>query len=243
MGCSTGRMAVREVHYHAVTNGEQTNFYRLRVEGKTRLGQAEYRSGYFPTDALDRLFGNVNASKAGEALGARQDIEKLVRDAVKQTTEAWLKEARDPDASTERLRALQMARRRVLAYPVGPGAPFPGAVEIEYNPAQGVFIRHADEKLVFLLSSNPDEVVQDIVEVAEHDKTALAVNRLGSVVAQRARNEVAAAEAAQSVTEDSAAIVAREIEAVLAATAGDGIALGDLELHIDTLLTMLELAR
>ncbi len=48
--CTTGPMTVREVHYFAVPNGENSNYYRLRAEANTKLGVGEYRSGWAISD-------------------------------------------------------------------------------------------------------------------------------------------------------------------------------------------------
>ncbi len=61
VACTTGPMDVREVRYWAVSNGKETNYYRLRVTGATRLGVAGYKSGWFPARAVDRLFGDVSS--------------------------------------------------------------------------------------------------------------------------------------------------------------------------------------
>ncbi len=241
--CTTAPMNVEETHYYAVTNGTTTNYYRLRVDADTRLGQSEYRSGWFPADAVDALFGEVRMEDSGGAIAARLAIEQMIRQGIEQTTKAWLDEAKKVDADPQRLEQLMQARRRVLAYPASSEAPFPGAVEIEYNPVLGVFIRHADEKLVFILSSDPDEVVNGIVQVAESDHTVYSINQLGKVISQRTRNDVARAEAAEAADAETAALVGGQIDSALEILGEGEPGRTEMLQQIDTLLAMLELLK
>src|SRR5262245_39773898 len=74
--CSLGIMEAEEVHYYAITNGENTNYYRLRVSADTLLGVSEYRSGYFPARAVDTVFGEVTSDGATRALATRNELER-----------------------------------------------------------------------------------------------------------------------------------------------------------------------
>ena len=241
--CTTAPMEVRETHYYAVTNGTTTNYFRLRVHADTRLGKSEYRSGWFPADAVESLFGEVRSEDSADALAARREIEALIRAAVQQTTSAWLEEAKDPTADLDRLKALMEARRRVLAYPTSVGEPFPGSWEVEYNPARGVFIQHADEKLVFILSSDPDDVVNGIVQIAEDDRTVYSINQLGKVVAQNRRNDLSEARGVEVVESKTAAVVGQQIGAGLTLLTQPEPARDDVLGFIDALLLSLELVK
>ena len=159
LACTTGPMEIREVHYYAVPNGENTNYFRLKVTAKTSLGVASYREGWFPADAVDSLFGDVSEPGSVKALEAKVELKSAIRKGIVDTTKAWLKEASNPNADPEKLKNLFEARRRVLAYPKNIGEPFAGGLEIEYNPMKSLVAAHWDEKKVYVLASNPDEVV------------------------------------------------------------------------------------
>jgi hypothetical protein len=191
-GCTTGPMDVREVRYWAVANGEDTNYYRMRVSGATRLGVAGYKSGWFPARAVDRLFGDVSSEGGVAELQVRSELEAQIAQKIKETQGAWLNAAADPNADEGLLRKLMEARRRVLAYPASTVVPYPGAIEVEYNPGVGVATRYADEKLVFVLASNPDEIIASLARFVEEDKTTLTINRMAGLLTQRAAAEVAA---------------------------------------------------
>lgn len=238
-------MKVRETHYFAVPNGESTNYYRLRVFADTRLGVSEYRSGWFPAESVDRLFGNVTGDDSASGVAAREELKKAVNAAVLATGQQWLTAAQNPATDVATLQRLLVARRRILAYPNGEGPPFPGATEISYNPALGVFVHHADEKLLFVLSSNPDAVVEQIANFSEEDKTVLAVHSLRDVAGQEMRNQLAAQAATLAVRNRADQLLAGQIGDALSAVvdkknphrAADALA------HIDILLNLLDASR
>jgi len=197
--CTTGPMNVREVHYFAVPNGENTNYYRLRVDAQTRLGVAGYRSGWFPARAVDRLFGEINSEAGAAEIDVRTKIETEINARILETTKGWLEEAVKLTPDRDKLDRLLAARRRILAYPSSIGEPYPKTFEIEHNPAIGVATRYADEKLVFVLGSNPDEVIGRIASFVEEDKSVLTINRLSGVITQTRVNQVASREAQQEL--------------------------------------------
>jgi hypothetical protein len=238
-GCSGGLTQVREVHYYAVPSERNTNYYRLRVHADTALGETEYRSGWFPTRAVDNLFGEVTSEGGVEALKTRTALEEAYNKAVEDTTTAWLTAAADPTASPGDLEALMNARRRILAYPLSEGSPFGSdTVEVEYNPMLGLVRRHADEKLVFVLSSNPDEVIQNISNFAESEETAVAVSRLAEVVSAGVVGDIAADEAREQVDREKtdkliAARLAAAIDATKSPDTTRDAALGEIDTTLD----------
>jgi len=250
--CTSGPMKVREEHYFAVPNGSNTNYYRLRVTADTEVGVSEYRSGWFPASAVDSLFGDVSAEGTAEAYASRRKLQEGLQKGIETKSDAWLKEAANPDADLAELQRLMAARRRVLAYPRSIGDPFPNSIEVEFNPVQGLVITHSDEKLVFVLASDPDEVVGRIANFAESDKTVYSVNRLAGMLTQRASNEVVAREAQERIAKQLDGVVHGQVGSALAALkdlhalAGSGAetakrtrALSE----IDTLLAVLDALR
>lgn len=238
-GCTLGPMKVHETHYVAVSNGKDTNYYRLRVVGHTSLGVAGYRSGWFPARAVDRLFGEVASDAAPAELQARTELETQVIQKIKETHQAWLEAAKDPNADPELLRRLNEARRRVLAYPSFRAEPFPDTIEIEYNPGRELATFHIDDKLIFVLASNPDDVVRQIANFVEEDKTVATINRMAGTITQVTTNEVAGREAAQEVDRASDA----RLKDVLKQTregAVDGTAKMTALRQVDVLLTVIE---
>jgi hypothetical protein len=238
--CTTGPMNIREIHYFAAPNGENTNYYRLRVEANTRLGVAGYRSGWFPADAVDYAFGDVSTTGGTEALKIRNKIKEQINEKILQTNLAWLDAAAKPDAKIDKLNGLLQARRRVLAYPINDKPPYEGASEIEYNPAKNVNIRFSDDKLIFVLSSDPDTVVANIASFSENQETALAIDRLAGVIAQRARNEIIAAEAVGEVNKKIDNLIFKQINLAQGVAASPETKIAAAIDEINTLLILLE---
>jgi hypothetical protein len=189
-------MRVHEVHYFKVESGEHANFYRMTVDADTTLGIAEYRSGWFPARSVDSLFGDVSSDGGVSALRFRNDLEGLIETNVLKTTRAYLEEASNPNADPNELRRLAEARRRVLAYPRSSGLKPRDYAEIDYDPARGIVTRHGDEKLVFIVSSNPDEVVGKIASFSESSASALTIQNLSRVVQIQVGNDLLAREGA-----------------------------------------------
>ncbi len=240
ISCSLGKMTVQELHYFAVPNGANTNYYRLKVEAKTKLGKAEYRSGWFPTRSLDMLFGDVSSAGGVKALEVRNKLQEQINEKILSTNAAWLKEASKAKPIKTKLIGLFNARRRILAYPRTGIEPFMGGFEIEYNPALGVAIHHADEKLVFMLSSNPDEVIGRIANFTENEKTVLAINQLSNVVGQRVKNEIAAQQAVEEVDKLGDALIHSQIQQALAIAENPNATKEEAILEINTLINLLD---
>lgn len=200
-GCGT--MVVEETYYYAVEDETNTNVYRLKIEAKTVLGDAKYREGFFPTQAVDRAFGAVGDNSGNEDLKFQETLKAQIRDATLHTTREYLNIAKNKDSSDEDILKALNARRMILAYPALNVGLSGNARIIEFNPAKSTVIRNSDSKMVFVLSSNPDTVIGNIKNFAESDQTALAVSRLAQVTSQRTRNEVTEEEATLQVIGES----------------------------------------
>jgi len=241
VSCSTGKMKISEMHYYAVPGEYNTNYFRLKVNADTILGDAEYRSGFFPATAVDSLFGDVSSEGGAKALEARRQLEKQIRDSLVKVNAEYQEKARNPDTTEQELDKLLQARRRILAYPRWNPEGLRDTVEIDYNPSKGVAIRRWDQKLVFVLSSNPDEVVGKIANFAESDKTALSINQFAKVIAQRSRNEIAAQQAAEEVNLELDRLIHEQIKKALLALDSPTAASKDMAIReIDVLIQLLD---
>lgn len=58
---------------------------------------------------------------------------------------------------------------------------------MEYHPNRDLIIRHSDEKLVLVLSSNPDEIITQLAQLSESSKTEETINKFVEVLAFRER--------------------------------------------------------
>ena len=220
--CSTGPLNVREQYFIAVTNGRDTNYFRLTVSAGTTLGNAELRQGWFPANAVDSLFGDVSDEGGPRAVVVRETMRKQIDNAAVKTNEAYLNAASSPEASTEQLDKLLLARNRVLLAPkADANAPdLQHGQIIQYDPGRGLLVTRSDEKLVFVLGSDPDQVIGAIAGFAEEEKTAATVLKLTDALVQQRRNELAGRGAASQVSADADALIGRQLTAASAAIEG-----------------------
>lgn len=239
-GCfSPGPMQVYETSYLAVPSGDNTNFFRITIEGNTALGVSNYDSGWFPADVVDQLYGNVEKANPAQAIKTQEDIRALIDEAILVTTEGYLRTAREPGSSEESVLAWLNAQRRVRAM-AGDGIALPdGAVEVEYDPARNLALRHAGEKRVFVLASNPTAVINAIKGFANNQHTSATVLRMADVLRQQRLNDVDRAEARVAVEKKANEVIASQIDSVLQAIKG-GLSRDELRAEVDSLLLLIE---
>jgi hypothetical protein len=238
-GCTSGPMNVSETYYYRVSNGTNANYFKLSVDAASRLGVSEYRSGYFPARSVDSLFGEVTSQGGIDALRMRDEVEKMINTNVFLMTQQWLEVARQTNASPEALQSLADARRRLLTIPLP--RPTADVVVMDYNPLAGIIEQHADEKLVFLLSSNPDEVIGKIANFSESDQTVLTIQRLSESTLKRRSDETSGRQAeltAQRISFD--AVVYRELQAGLRTATNSATTATEAIQEIDRMLNLLD---
>jgi len=182
-GCAnsqTASMDVEEVFYVAVASGENTNYFRVTIKGKSVLGVAAYESGWFPSAAVDRLYGAGNIESVKSEL-ANEKIKNAFDDAYVAAYDAYMKAAQNPASTDEEIAKHLLVLKRVRAVP-GEGTPLPdGAKEIEYDPVSNLTLMHSGEKFVIAFSSNPDEVLNGIKTTAQNNETSRAILKLSQL--------------------------------------------------------------
>jgi hypothetical protein len=214
-GCSLGPLEVSERYYLAATNGRETAYFRVRVNAETFLSKSEFRQGWFPARAVDALFGDVSDEGGGKALTVREKLRAQIDDAVLKTTTQYLEAAVDPNTPADRILKLLETRNRVLLTPSPSLGPSRQAQLIEYDPKRGLTTLRSDEKLVFVLSANPDEVIGNIANFAEQERTEQTIQKFTEVLVQNSRKEVATKEATAEVEGSADKLVAGQIEIAL----------------------------
>ena len=182
-GCAnsqTASMDVEEVFYVAVASGENTNYFRVTVKGKSVLGVAAYESGWFPSAAVDRLYGAGNIESVKSEL-ANEKIKNAFDDAYVAAYDAYMKAAQNPASTDEEIAKHLLVLKRVRAVP-GDGTPLPdGAKEIEYDLVSNLTLMHSGEEFVIAFSSNPDEVLNGIKTTAQNNETSRAILKLSQL--------------------------------------------------------------
>ena len=108
-----------------------------------------------------------------------------------------------------------------------------------FNPARGLVKQHGDEKLVFIVSSNPDEVVGKIASFSESSASSLTIQNLAQIVQRQVAGSVGEKEgAAAAHAQWDALLVAQMTNTVNAITNYDLSKAASL-LKIDSILTVL----
>ncbi len=183
-GCGTGPMNISERSYLGACNGECRVYYRVTITGKTQLGACEFRQGWFPASAVDALFGDVSADTAKQQT-VRDELRRQIDEALLLANKNYLAQAVDPKATPEDLKKCLDAIRRVRLTAEDSAEGLDGAVVMEYQPNRDLVIRHSDEKLVLVLSSNPDEIITQLAQLSESERTEETINKFVEVLAFR----------------------------------------------------------
>ena len=241
-GCSLGVTRVQETHFIAVPSHENVNYFRVRIEGSATLSKTKFRSGWFPAEAVDSLYGSADESSVSQAYKVRNEIKDRYNAAISSATQGYLDAAANPNSKPEVIEAWLSAQRRVRAT-AGTEVALPrGATEIEYDPASNLTVRHAGEKLVFALSSNPDDVLGAIANFSKDAEVGATVLQLADVVRQQSVNDVATTEARNEARSKLDAVLVDHIDATLKAIEGAPTA-QDLQREVDSLRLILESVR
>ncbi|WP_102795873.1 hypothetical protein [Bowmanella denitrificans] len=210
-GCSSfklANMSVNEVFYIAVASGENTNYYRITVNAKSVLGEAEYQAGWYPSHAVDKLYGGGSIHNETRAILTEYELYETFNTAYKTAYQSYLTEAKNPDTSEEKIAKFLLTLKRLRALP-GEGTPLPeGAREIEYDPSANMALHHAGQKFVIAFSSNPDQVLQNIKSTSESIDSGATIQRLSGILSHQAQSskEILKVEKVQSDKFDSALV-------------------------------------
>ncbi len=204
-GCTSGPMRVDETYYLGASNGADRVYYRVNVQGRTYLGDSEFRQGWFPAYAVDALFGDVSDEGSAEALTTREELRRQIDQKLIETRKKYLARAVDPEATPDELRKLLAAVIRVrMAARESTGDLGNQAVVMEYKPQADLITAHAGQKLVLFLSSDPDAIISKLGDLAEDTRTEQLFNTFSSVVKARTMQEQDRARAEQRENLDQA---------------------------------------
>lgn len=241
------QMNVKEVFYVAVASGESTNYFRVTIKANSILGVAAYESGWFPSSAVDRLYGSGGESDAKTLLNEQKikgEFDKAYLDAYKN----YLKAAKDTSSSDEEIANRLAALKRIRAVP-GEGTSLPdGAKEIEYDPVSNLTLRHSGEKFVIAFSSNPNDVLDGIKSAAASNESGAAILRLSELLSQQNQQENAVLSVEKINTQRFAAMLAQRLNSAVETLKSieskektdAPAALAQLKYEVETLLTLVE---
>ncbi len=238
LGCTTGPMKLKERYYIGASNGTDRVYYRVSIYGRTTLGIAEFRQGWYPARAVDALFGDVTDEGAAEELAVRQQLRKQIDDATLAASKSYVEAAADPETPQKDLEQRLQALERIRKVPKGVVDPTSNSELMQYDPKRDLVFRNADHKLVLVLSSNPDEVVGQLAALSEETRTQALVNKMSRVVGRQARaKDIASLSEARAEMAATRAVI-DQIDA-LAAKLNEGLDEAHLKAEIEALITLL----
>ncbi len=184
LGC-LGGMHLQETQYFSIPNRDysEVNYFRLKVVAHTFLSKAEYHSGWYPKESVDQLFGEVTSESNTDYVSSQRKLNAYTAQKILDIEKQWLDAAADPLKGNSALDSIIEARKRVLAYPrlESLNAPYPNTISIEYNPGLERVVRHIDQKQIFVLSSDPDEIIDEIKNYSESQETTLQLQKIAEV--------------------------------------------------------------
>jgi len=241
-GCSMGKTQFKEDYYLGVPSGRNTNYFRITVTGDARLSETNFRSGSFPADIVDSLYGDTSKAGVADAYKLQGDVKKKVNEALLKAWTAYLEVASNPNAEPAKIEAHLAALRRIRSAPGDEIALPKGAVEMEYAPDQNLVLRGSGQKLVFVMSSDPDNVIQQITTVSQDVETSTSVLRLADLVQQRAIGDLVELEAKIEGRDTQNVVFAAEIDNLQKLSEGDTTQ-AELVAAIEALRSVLDIAR
>jgi hypothetical protein len=214
VGCSQGPMDVDELYYLKVTNGQDNGYIRVKVKAAARLSDAKYRSGWFPAEAVDTVLGNVTEDTTGKTRATRDEMREKLIEALKKAQESFLTIALKPDTTKEEIETALRTWKRVRLVPGFRVPDLEDAMIVEYNPLQGLETLRSDEKLVFVLSANPDTVIRSISQIANDNETKAAIQRFANVMVEGAKAKIDVKKAHADVAAHADLFLAEQIDAL-----------------------------
>lgn len=214
VGCSAGPMKISEKYYLEASDGYHKNYYRIRIDGDTKLGVAEFRQGWYAAEGVDALFGDVSAENAARSLTVRDQIKQKLDDAIVSTHGKYLKIAQKLNPKPEELIGAFEAMRRVRSMPVDERVMKDSDI-MEYNPAESLVTPHRGQKLVMMLSSNPDQIISKISALAEEAGTLQLVTKVTDVIGAKEAAGAAKAEETASLADATAEKIGGVFDSVI----------------------------
>ncbi|ACS78379.1 hypothetical protein [Maridesulfovibrio salexigens] len=241
MGC--GSVTVSETRYYAVSNADgEANIYRLKIEADTDFTEGKYASGWYPKNSVDSLTGAVNADQAVKDLATRKAIEDAINSEVEKTYKNWLKVASNSNSTDKERERVLNTLRLVTSFPArqGEGINREGMVYIEFDPTAGVRLRHSDEKMVFMLSSDPSKVINAINSFTQSTDTALSITQLSSLFGNQANGEYSVVIEDIAAYKNKCTLISQKMSAVSAIETKDETSRKSKVIELENLIEMLK---
>jgi hypothetical protein len=182
-------MTVKERCYLRADSGDHSNYYRITFRAHTMFSDAQFRQGWFPAQAVDALFGDVSEEGSAEALTTREELRRQIDTKLIAAQKAYLDAVTTPDCDPDELAKRREALLNVRLVKVSDPNLAKHVTTMEYNPMADLVTYRHGQKLVVLLSSNPDQVISKLAVIAEDARTEQLFNKYANVIEAKERVE------------------------------------------------------
>lgn len=189
--CSKGTLDTSEVYYLRVSGPEHNAYMKVVVKTNSVGNKVELRQGWYPSEAVDALFGDLSSQNSVKSNESRDKIRAQYSEALASTIEAYLEKAKDPNTTLKDLESYLKAISRVKLMVRNNIENIPGVDSIEYDVSSDVLHRRSGQKLVFVFSADPNDVIAGIESFANHSATKAEISKLVKYVSDREKSDVA----------------------------------------------------
>jgi hypothetical protein len=165
-GCATQHTQDEKIYKVSGLGG--TNYYRVRIISSAVNGKAFFKAALYPAFAVD-LYRGQDVDVPSELIDVEDNMRKEVAQAQTNALHIYLNAQTDEDRITAAKRL-----REVQEIPVSSGGGMIGTnrtVEMQFNPVKSLVDYRANKKFVIALSSDPDEILNQIGAFVEEAKT------------------------------------------------------------------------
>lgn len=212
-----GNMTTQETYYLRVPGAENNAYLKIIVVADSNLTEAELRQGWYPAEAVDELFGDISSEGSAKTLETRNTIREQYDRAIVKATRDYLDAAAKPGTSAEELRERLTVLSRVRLTARDNIENLKIADVIEYNPAANLIHRRSGQKLVFVLSSDPTDVINEIQGFAASNDTRALISRLTGVITAKERAAIAGSQVVDDVGAQQDGLISEQAKVTEAA--------------------------
>lgn len=189
LNACSGTMKVEEIYYLAVPSGENTNYFRIRIKSKTQFSDAKYEAHWVSADAVDALYSDQHDSDRASAINTEKRIREVINKKLESASITYLGVASNPESTDAEIQKWMKVYQRLRAMPSQDFALPPGTVVMEYNPIRNLVTTRAGQKMILMLSANPNDILKNISKFANSQETSASVLRLADIVNQQRQVE------------------------------------------------------
>lgn len=198
--CSQGNMSVKQQYFLTAELDGNAVHYRVNIRANTVLSDAKFRQGWFPAEAVDSVFSEATGSDAGSTYDTRDKLKRQINTTLLELRKRYGEELLKAAPDGEKLTGLLLAENRLRYYAAREiGDDYDFSETMEFDPISGLITNRSGDKLVLILSANPDQIIQSIANFSEEEKTKAVIKGLVDFIGANARKDLDKKEALAEV--------------------------------------------